>query len=546
MIVKNTKTRFYLLLLVLAAFAWRVQGLTNQSLWRDEVDAVYFALRNVLETLAMFKRGADNGVLYFLTLRPWFYLVGASEFALRYPSALAGTLSVPLLWQVARQLVRSGECGMRNSPEAIRAVEDFAVGAVPEVSSQFRTPHSAFRIPFLAALFLAFNPYQLWYGQEGKMYAVIMVLTLLATWFWLKGIERGGWRPWLAYLVTVSLAIYTHLLMVLLIPLHLIWFLLAWPQSRQHWRGYGLALAGLTLPYLPMVWWQWDMLTTSEHKTGFSFTPLTEMLHLLLLSHSRGFLPSNDLLRLAPLFFLGLAGLVLGMSEMGETKNEEYTTLAAWRRFSLVLTWLIAPILSIYLVSLRQPIFTERYIIWLAPALMLLLALGVQAVMSNAGSLGRLLAGVFIVYVLGFWLYAGWQQKTMPMKYDLRDAVTYIAERRSPDTLLILQIPYMEFSYRYYSSNFTPHLFAKSDAKLGKWVGGLWTNDGSADDQARSQVDQQMQQMTAGAKELWVMRSEVEMWDARHLMDEWLDQHGEVVDQAEFLGTQVKHYQMQK
>src|SRR5690349_8154341 len=105
MIVKNSKTRFYLLLLVLAAFAWRVQGLSNQSLWRDEVDAVYFALRNLRETLGMFKRGADNGALYFLTLRPWFYLVGASAFALRYPSALAGTLSVPLLWQVARQLV---------------------------------------------------------------------------------------------------------------------------------------------------------------------------------------------------------------------------------------------------------------------------------------------------------------------------------------------------------------------------------------------------------------------------------------------------------
>ena len=53
-----------------------------------------------------------------------------------------------------------------------------------------------------------------------------------------------------------------------------------------------------------------------------------------------------------------------------------------------------------------------------------------------------------------------------------------------------------------------------------------------------------MQQITAGAKDLWIMRSEVEMWDARHLMDEWLDQHGKVIDQAEFLGAQVKHYQM--
>ena len=50
---------------------------------------------------------------------------------------------------------------------------------------------------FIAALFLTFNPYLLWYSQEGKMYTVVVFLALLAVWFWLKGIGRGGWRPWL-------------------------------------------------------------------------------------------------------------------------------------------------------------------------------------------------------------------------------------------------------------------------------------------------------------------------------------------------------------
>jgi mannosyltransferase len=68
----DKRPRVYLIFLMLVAFAWRVQGLTNQSLWRDEVDAVYFALRNLPETLAMFVRVADNGPLYFLMLRLWF------------------------------------------------------------------------------------------------------------------------------------------------------------------------------------------------------------------------------------------------------------------------------------------------------------------------------------------------------------------------------------------------------------------------------------------------------------------------------------------
>ncbi len=257
------RARGYLLILLLASFAWRVQGLANQSLWRDEVDAIYFALRNLRETLAMFVRVADNGALYFLMLRLWFNLVGASEFALRYPSVIASTLSVALLWQVARRLVtaRSAEYETQNGVGApasvdINAVEIMAPELQTDNRPSLRTPRPegtrAFRIlssvPFLAATFLAFNPYQIWYAQEGKMYAVITCLALLASWFWLTGIESGGWHRWLGYLITVSIAMYTHLLMVLLIPLHLVWFLIAWPQSRCQWQGYGLALAGLTFP----------------------------------------------------------------------------------------------------------------------------------------------------------------------------------------------------------------------------------------------------------------------------------------------------------
>ena len=45
------------------------------------------------------------------------------------------------------------------------------------------------------------------------------------------------------------------------------------------------------LPYLPMLWWQWDLLTIDIKRTGFTFTPPIEMARTLLLNHSRGFMP---------------------------------------------------------------------------------------------------------------------------------------------------------------------------------------------------------------------------------------------------------------
>ena len=516
--------RVALLLLVLWAYGWRVQALSNQSLWRDEVDAIFFALRDLPATLSMFVAAAQNGPLYFLSLRVWFYFVGATEFTLRYPSALAGVLGVLMLWQVARRLLN-----------ATRS----ATGAPLEATSLLWQA-----TPLLAAAFFAINPYQLWYSREGKMYTLITLLALFAHWWWLEGISRGGWRPWLLYLITVSVAMYSHLLMIIIIPVHMLWFLLAWPQSRHHWRGYGLALAGLTLPYLPLLLWQWAMLLASTPQTGFSFVDLPTMAESLLWSHSYGLLPHVPWLRMLPLWFVGLAGVVLGYDAMQGRDPERPSGLARWRRYALLLSWLLAPIALIYLISLRHPVYTDRYIIWISPAAMILLALGIRVIAQNAGILARPLVLLFALYIGGLWLYADWQQQTETIKYDLRGGVTYVAARRAPETLLLLQIPYLEWSYRYYTGNFQFDLFDDSDSRLGNWRSGIWSNNGLPDDQARGAAEQEIATLTAGADELWLLTSEVEMWDARHFLLQWLDAHGTLLEKAEFHGVQAWHYQL--
>ena len=509
--------RAALLALVLAAYAWRVHGLAWQSLWRDEVDAIYFATRELAATLAMFTSPGQNGPLYFLTLRPWFGLVVTSEFALLYPSACGGVLAVALTWQIARRLLPL-------------------------------TPGAPARLPaWGAAVLLAANPYQLWYAQEGKMYTLLTALMLFAHWWWLEGIRVGGWRPWLAYWLTLTVAFYVHLLTILVFPLHLLWFVFAWPQSRAHWRGYTLALGGLTLPYLPMVWWQWRMLTAAVKLTGFTFTPPLEMVRTLALNHGRGFVSPGELVWAAPILFLVAAGALLGPGEIAAARDDAGRagiTLAAWRRDGMLLTWVVAPVVGIYALSLRQPIFTDRYVIWIAPGLMMLVALGAATVWRYAWRVGPLLAVGLLVYVTGYWLLAGWQQKVATVKYDLRAGVGYVAARRGADDLLILQIPHLEWAYRYYTSDFGPRPFADSDARLGAWRPGLWTNQGQADDVARAEVERHMQTLTAGYDVVWLLRSEVEMWDRRRLMDEWLDGHGVVVDQADFLGVQVRAFRL--
>ena len=162
------RTLFMLLGLTGLAFALRVIQLDGQSLWRDEVDAIRFATQPLPDLLAMFRKPGENGPLFFLGLRPWLAVAGQSEFALRFPSALAGTLAVPTLYVLVRRLTAGfGRTAGRG-----------------RVSTA---------IALVAALLMATAPYLVWYGQEAKMYALLSALGASDT---VIGVRRGpaGWR----------------------------------------------------------------------------------------------------------------------------------------------------------------------------------------------------------------------------------------------------------------------------------------------------------------------------------------------------------------
>lgn len=509
------KERIALLLVVLATFAWRLTGLTAQSLWRDEVDVIWLAIRPLRETISMFVSPAQNGPLYFLLMRPWFALAGTSEFALRLTSALFSLLAIGLIWQVARRLLPAGRgLGLDNAP-------------------------------LLAALLLAFHPYQHWYGQEGKMYALVVVLTLLSSWSWLEAMRLGGAGRWLRYLIVTSICIYTHLLTALIVPIHVLWFALAAPLNRQRWRGYALALSGFVLPYLPLIWWQWHYLTTLDYQTGYAFTPFADVVRVLLLDHAGAAQVDRSIYWIVPIVFLVLGGLLVGGVERDEEgESAPLLPVAPALRVAMLALWLVGPVLLLHGVSLVKPLFVDRYLIWIGPAFVLLLALGLRVVYHSGGQIARAGAGLLLLFVLGLWALNGWQQTFTPNKTQLREAVTYVAERRQPDQMLILQIPHTHYAWRYYTSDFGPDPFSDSDPRLAPWADGLWTQNGLPDAEARAEVDGTMTRITDGYSQVWLLLVEAHSWDPRRLMDEWLDAHGEIAEERNFHGITARRYEL--
>ena len=78
--------------LVLIAYAVRVVFLGAEGLWRDEVDAIRFAMDPLPTVLGRFREPEFNGALYHLVLRGWLQLAGVNDFALRYLSVAFGVL----------------------------------------------------------------------------------------------------------------------------------------------------------------------------------------------------------------------------------------------------------------------------------------------------------------------------------------------------------------------------------------------------------------------------------------------------------------------
>ncbi len=506
------------------AFGLRVAGLDYQSLWRDEVDALRFASRPLSDLLHSFVTPGENGPLYFLLLRPWLGFAGQSEFALRFFSVVFGVLAVPLVYRLGRRLF----------PPRTRSA-----------------PFAA----LVAALLMATSPYLVWYGQEGKMYTLGLFLVLLSMDRFLAALEGGGWQRWLSYVVATSAAMYVHLIAVLIVPVQVVTFLLLDRETRSaRWRPWLMSLAALTVPYLPLLAWQFPLLLEPAD-TGFRFVPLHQMLLSLLASYSLGVAQGSN-----P-WILGLfVGALLGASLFRVGQGPRLASLG------IVLCWLLLPVVGLFLITLVRPLYTARYLVFVLPAYYLLLAVGLVTIGRRAPALAGLLLGALLaVNGWGVWL-----QARTPIKADFRGATEYVREQLTPGDLVLFQIPYGRYSFDYYarlqpgpqSSGAQGAIGLQADehhmpttgrwdhrvflpavnARVGdpyRWAEGLYTNAGMSP----SEVDARMHEALSGSRVVWLVATEVPMWDERGLVQDWLAKNATLTDESEFVRVTVSRYE---
>ena len=168
-------TRYGALLGIVALAALlRFPTLDVQSYWLDEaVTAVKVIQPSLSDTLHTIPTSEAAPPLYYGVAWLWSKVFGTGEVGLRSLSALAGTLTVVVAYAAAARLA---------SPRA----------------------------GLIAAALVATSPFLVWYSQEARSYALVVLLAAVAFLFFIRSLQEGRDRDYWLWALFSSLAVATH------------------------------------------------------------------------------------------------------------------------------------------------------------------------------------------------------------------------------------------------------------------------------------------------------------------------------------------------
>jgi len=474
--------------IILVGAYLRLTGLNRQSLWFDEIDVVVRAQRPFGTVLRTFVAEGENGPLYNLMLAIWVRIAGVSEIAVRFPSAVAGTLAIPLIYLLARRL------------------------AGPTTG-------------LLSAGLLAISPYHVWYSQEAKMYALIVLLALASSACLVEALERNRRIWWAAYAIITTLLFYTHVATVLVFVAQTLYVVVNRSAWRGRERGWLFAAAFLTLPYLPIALWALRVVGGGVD-TWQPEVSLWEAARIFgikfAVNRADAVIETRGALLYVALAFGGVVALAL------RRRRERWWLL-------LVLLSAI-PVVGLYLVSLRQSVFSDRYAIVALPAYLILVAASVAALIQHRRLWPLALVASFVLLAFAWGPLREVNRSTAAEKEDWRSAYAWVADRAEPGDVLLLHPGFIITTWEYYEQR-EPRLAQYPVVTIPSFS-VKWLDEPLMVQMIRDEV--------GDARRYWLIASpdRVPSVDPNERLEGWLERRGELLAEHEVNGVHIRLYEL--
>lgn len=321
-----------IIIIVFIGLALRLINL-NQSLWLDEaVQAI--TSQGTFLNLFQELHGDFHPPLYHVFIWAWVHFFGNSEIILRLPSVIFGTLTIYVVYLIAKE--RWGNEKLQVASCKLQVAE-------------------------MVALLMATAPFHIYYSQEARPYALVALLTSCSMLFFMQ-------KKWGKYLFFTVLALYSSYYVFFIILAQVIYLMI---QKELNNLKVILLTLFCFLPGIPLLLTQLqsgkeavNLLPQWGQLVNLSFykaLPLT----IIKFSIGRIAIFNKVIYSLLSIFLIGFNGFLILKGSL----RKENRLWALWFTIPLLMAWLI---------SFFVPNFQPFRLLLILPAFYLLLVLGIS------------------------------------------------------------------------------------------------------------------------------------------------------------------------
>ena len=370
------KYQIRLILIFILGFALRLYHIDFLDIWRDEAFSINVASQTLYRIIEITIDDMHPPLHLFL-LNFWMKLFGSSTISVRMLSLIFGMLTIYSTYLLSTQV--------------------------------FSKP--TYRL--LTALFASINPLFIIYSQEVRAYSMLTTFAAAVIYFACRMNSKTRLNTYFCFILFSILGLYTHNLFPILLFSIMIAILIRilYPTTRRiklklffrhgDFKRIAVSYVCISICYLPWLviiakqfarmetegfWLQFDPIKDVINTYGWFFTS-----H----NYNRSFTFFNrfaySYIRIFAIW-LSIGGIIL---ELGNST-----------RHSLKLSWLaILALSTVFLISLKSPLYFIRYLIFVVPILLILLSYGIRGFLALLGrKLATVLTAMFIISNLLFYL----------------------------------------------------------------------------------------------------------------------------------------------
>lgn len=326
---------------------YKILFLGARDITIDEPFTLFYSQMPFREIFHMLP-GENNPPLHFLIMHAWINVFGIDPFQVRLLSLIAGAGSALLIYFI----------GVRN----------------------FSIP-----VGITASLLYTFSNFNTYLAQEARVYALFIFLALASAYLFLNLLRTWKIIPFILLIIVNILLIYAHFFAFWIILVEFsVLFLFQEPRKKllKHFLVMGIILV---LAYLPYVMVFIHRFVASSGGTWLEPPTLSSFYNLLWKYCNTPVTTVMVIIILA----VG-AGKFLDQRIKKETLPDQPAIF--------LLFWFFLPTIGTFLISLALPLFYEKYLAFIAPALYLLVGRSVEFIFQRSW----IKIGVCLILIAGF------------------------------------------------------------------------------------------------------------------------------------------------